>query len=124
MKKFRLAAASAALAAGLAFAAGPIYGQMDASAPIVVKQSAPKPPAKVWLKAEVVHADSHSIMVREQGNEMKVHTFTYARTLQPQMQKIITQGGYQHGDKVKIQYVEGETVALAIHGKPSKPQRL
>ena len=37
------------------------------------------------------------------------------------MQQIVDSGGYQYGDKVKIQYVRGQTVALKIRGKPSNP---
>ena len=29
-------------------------------------------------------------------------------------------GGYKYGDKVKIRYQQGQTVALKIHGRPSK----
>jgi hypothetical protein len=78
-------------------------------------------PAKVvWLKAEVVHADRNSMVVREQGNNLAIHTFTYGASLKPLMEAIADQGGFQSGDRVKILYKQGQTVALKIHGKPSK----
>ena len=36
------------------------------------------------------------------------------------MQKLMDQGGYQYGDKVRILYQQGQTVALRVRGKPSK----
>jgi hypothetical protein len=90
----------------------------DSSAPaIVVKQ---KPVKALWLKAEVIHADQNTIIVREADNEMKVHTFTYADKARDKISKVLDQGGYQTGDKVKIQSMPGGTEALDIKGKPSK----
>jgi hypothetical protein len=117
MKSYKIFAA-AALAAAITVAAAPAGAQVTTSAPVVVKQNRPKP---VWLKAEVVHADAHSIIVREQGNALAVHTFTYSPNIQDAMQQLTDQGGYQYGDKVKILYQPGNTVALKIAGKPSKP---
>lgn len=117
MKKFSLLA-FACSAGILALAASPARAQMDQTSPIVVKQTTPKP---VWLKATVIHADSNSIVVSEQGNERMIHTFTYTPEVHDKMQAIIDQGGYQFGDKVKIRYMPGQTVALRIHGKPSPP---
>ena len=74
-----------------------------------------------WLKAEVVHADSNSIIVREQQNGMAIHTFNFSPEMRDQMQAILDQGGFQYGDKISILYMPGQTVALRIHGKPSKP---
>jgi hypothetical protein len=37
------------------------------------------------------------------------------------MQAILDHGGFQYGDKVGILYMPGQTVALRIAGKPSKP---
>jgi hypothetical protein len=38
------------------------------------------------------------------------------------MQALLDKGGYEYGDQVKILIQPGQTVALEIHGKPSKPQ--
>ena len=99
------------------------------SAPIVVHQAptTTKPTKKsssssnTWMKAEVLHSDGNSMVVAEQGNERVIHTFTYAGNVKPRMRKITDAGGYQYGDKIKILYAPGSTVALKIHGKPSKP---
>jgi hypothetical protein len=88
------------------------------SSSMTVKQLHPKP---IWLKGEVIHADANSIIVREQSSERSVHTFTYDSKIKDQMQKVSDKGGYQSGDKVKILYTPGQTVALKVHGKPSKP---
>ena len=37
------------------------------------------------------------------------------------MQAVLDKGGFQYGDKVNILFQPGQTVALRIHGKPSKP---
>ena len=116
MKSSRIAAA--ALTALLALLSAAFStGAQTTSAPMTVKQLTPK---KVWLKAEVIHADSHSMMVREQASERSVHTFTYDPKIQARMQQISDAGGFQAGDKVKILYVPGQEVALKVHGKPSK----
>jgi len=122
MKSYRIAVEIAAvMALALIFAAAPAFGQVTMSAttsatPMVVKQTTPK---AVWLKAEVVHADRQSMVVREQGNELALHTFTYSPNVHNKMEQIADAGGYQNGDKVKILYVQGQTVALRIKGKPS-----
>jgi hypothetical protein len=60
------------------------------------------------------------MVVREQGNGMMIHTFTYTPQVQAQMQRILDAGGYQYGDKIKVLYQQGQTVALRVRGKPSK----
>jgi hypothetical protein len=120
-----------ALASGLALAAAPARAQDPATAvaaaeiaaPIIVRTLTPKKtptPSGNWMKVEVLHADNNSMVVSEEGNERVIHTFTYADKVKAQMSKIITAGGYQYGDKIKIMYTPGTTVALKIHGKPSK----
>ena len=99
------------------------------TSPIVVHQAPtttkptkkPSSSSNTWMKAEVLHSDGNSMVVAEQGNERVIHTFTYADKVRPQMRKITDAGGYQYGDRIKILYVPGSTVALKIHGKPSKP---
>lgn len=115
----------AVICSALTCAARAVPAQTVLSPPIVVRStgasSSATSGAQMWLRAEVIHADSHSMVVREQGNERMIHTFTYAEGLQPRMQQIADSGGYQYGDKVKILYQQGQTVALKIHGRPSKP---
>ena len=100
--------------AGFAFSA---QAQTSVGPPVSAKEVPAKP---IWLKAEVVHFDSHSIVVREAGSERTILTFTYAASAQKQVDKAVGMGGYQRGDKVKIRYRPGQTVLLAIRGKPSK----
>jgi hypothetical protein len=117
MKSYRIAVEIAAVTAlTILFAAAPLIAQVTTSAPVVVKQTRPK---SIWLRAKVVHADAHSMVVREQGNELALHTFTYSANLQDAMRHISEAGGYQYGDKVKILYKQGQMVALRIKGKPS-----
>jgi len=121
MKRFniRFVFAGALAALCLALAPSPARAQsIGIAQPIIIKQS---PPKGVWLKAEVIHADSTTIMVREQESERKIYTFSYSEKIQGHMDKIMAKGGYQSGDKVKIRYVPGYALALDIKGKPSKP---
>jgi len=124
MKTLRIFSALAALAAGVAFGSTPAKAQADpvsplsTSPPIVVKQKAAKP---IWLKAEVIHADQLSLLVREEDNGMNIHTFTYSDKAREKMQAVLDAGGYQYGDKIRIRYMPGKTEALDIQGDPSKP---
>jgi hypothetical protein len=124
MKTLRIFSALAALAAGVAFGSTPAKAQaepaspLNTSAPIVVKQ---KPTKAVWLKAEVIHADQLSLLVREEDNGLNIHSFTYSDKAREKMQAVLEAGGYQYGDKIKIRYMPGKTEALEIRGDPSKP---
>ena len=130
MMKYRIFAALIAPAAVLAISASPARAQgpvaiATAAAPIISQvissvSAKPKPQGN-WLKAEVIHADSNSIVVREQANGMMIHTFNFAPELKDKMQAILDHGGFQYGDKVSILNLPGQTMALKIHGKPSKP---
>jgi hypothetical protein len=134
MKNYRILASSLVLAGALALSSIPAHAQVaeaaaaaaNVVAPVVVKvvdtvTRRKTPEGSSWLKAEVVHADSHTIIVREQKNGMAIHTFNFAPELQDKMQAILDRGGFQYGDKIGILYMPGQTVALRIHGKPSKP---
>jgi hypothetical protein len=114
----RILAAAFAIAAGVALAAAPVRAQMSDTPPIVVKQ---KPVKQTWLNAVVIHADNNSIMVHDAKNSLNILTFTYSAALRDKMQKILDNGGYQSGDKVRILYEPGKTEAVNIRGKPSKP---
>ena len=90
----------------------------DTAAPIGVQE---RSSTAVWLKAEVVHADLHTIIVRERDNSMLIHTFTYSEKTQDKMNYIVENGGYQVGDQVSIRWIPGGSEALDIKGRPSKP---
>ena len=86
----------------------------------VVTRRQPTPEGSEWLKAEVVHADAVTLIVRERENGYAVHTFNFSPELQPKMQAMLDKGGFQYGDRVSILFMPGQTVALRVHGKPSK----
>ena len=90
----------------------------DTSTPVVVKQ---KPARAVWLRAEVIHADRRTLIVREEGNGMEIHTFTFSEKAKDKIEQVQDEGGYQSGDHVKILWIPGSSEALNIKGRPSKP---
>ena len=124
MKTFRILPALAILAAGVAFTSAPAKAQASSAEPlntsssIIVKQKAVKP---IWLKAEVIHADQLTLLVREEDNGLNIHTFTYSDKAREKIQAVLEAGGYQYGDKIKVRYMPGKTEALDIRGEPSKP---
>jgi hypothetical protein len=95
----------------------PVPAQVS-SQPIVVKQTKGK---TVWVKGIVVNATAAEITIRDPKNSLIIHTYTLSPAVREAMQKLIETGGYQFGDTVKVRCVQGQTVALAIKGKPSKP---
>jgi hypothetical protein len=131
MKSYKIFAVLLAAAAALAISASPARAQAAEAAaaaevvePIISKVvsvvTPKKNPRGGWLKAEVVRADANTIIVRERDNERMIHTFTYGPELKDKMQAMVDKGGYQYGDKVNILVSPENTVALRIHGKPSK----
>jgi hypothetical protein len=69
---------------------------------------------------EVVQMSYQSIQVR--SLDMREHfTFTYSPGVRDQMQNIFNAGGYQYGDRIDIWFKRGDSVALKVKGKPSKP---
>jgi hypothetical protein len=119
MKKFKFFAAVMVCAGVMIPAAPAVRAQIktEPGTTVIVKQ---KPEKAGWLRAEVIHADRHTMMVRETNNEMAIHTFTYSAKVQEKMNRLIDDGGYQSGDHVKIRWLPGGTEAIDIKGKPSK----
>ena len=119
MKNYKIFAAAILCAGAAMLSPAPVHAQItgdSSAAPLVVKQT----PVKArWLKAEVIHADQNTIIVREADNEMKIHTFTYAEKARDKMSKVLDAGGYQTGDHVKIRWIPGTAEALDIKGRPS-----
>jgi hypothetical protein len=115
-------------AAALAVAAPPARAQLtepartpistDSGTPIAVKQ---KPAKAGWLRAEVIHADRHTLIVREEGNGMEIHSFTFSEKAKDKIEQVQDEGGYQSGDHVRILWIPGSSEALNIKGRPSKP---
>lgn len=129
MKNYKfIAVAVFSAAAALAVAAPPASAQLtepartpistETNTPVVVKQ---KPAKAVWLKGEVIHADRHSLIVRELDNGMAIHTFTFSERAKDKMEEVQDEGGYQTGDHVKVLWIPGSGEALRIKGRPSKP---
>ncbi len=117
MKSCKYIAAFFAAAIALAVVAPVMRAQdINTAAPIVVKQ---KPGKAIWMKATVVHADAVSLIVREQGNEMAIHTFNYSDQAKAKMQDIIAAGGYQNGDHIKVLWLPGTETAIKFKGRPS-----
>jgi len=106
----------ASLAAAAVWAP-PLRAQVDTHSPIAVKVIPQKP---LWMKATVVRADGRTIIVSEIANPRILHTFTYSGKSLDAITRVLDEGGYQVGDKVKIKYMPGSTVALDLRGKPSK----
>jgi hypothetical protein len=99
----------------------PAYTQVT-MAPVIKAKAVHTAEVKpIRVRFEVLHMMSAAIQVRSLVNQREIHTFVYSRQIRDQMQKLLGQGGYQYGDKVKIQYQPGTEVALKIVGKPSKP---
>jgi hypothetical protein len=90
----------------------------DVNTPVVVKQ---KPAKAVWLKAEVIHSDRQTLIVRELTNGMEIHTFTFSAKAKDKIERVQDEGGYQNGDHVRILWIPGSGEALNIKGRPSKP---
>jgi hypothetical protein len=119
MKNYKIFAAVILCAGAVALAPSSVRAQItgdSSAAPLVVKQS---PMKAQWLKAEVIHADQQTIIVREADDEMKIHTFTYSEKAKSKISKVLDAGGYQTGDHVKIRWIPGTAEALDIKGRPS-----
>lgn len=108
-------AALGAIAPSLSQAQG-----VDTSKPIAIKPA--KPPKPVKFAGVVISANVQSITVRSNENQKVIRTFTYSPNLQPKMRQILSHGGYQYGDSVRVVSDPGSNVALRISGKPSKPK--
>ncbi|MGB7752828.1 MAG: hypothetical protein WCF88_14850 [Candidatus Acidiferrales bacterium] len=117
--------AAAVLAVGAPCARGQVVTEplrtpisTDSGTPVVVKQ---KPAKAVWLSAEVIHSDRRTLIVREVGNGMEIHTFTFSERAKDKMEQVQDAGGYQTGDHVRVLWIPGSSEALNIKGRPSKP---
>lgn len=117
-----------AFAAALFFVAGvaipSAHAQVTESKPVTVKIKTVKPPKSHLdtFKGVVLHMDAQSIMVRDANNTAVVKTFSYTPELSKKLKSLIDRGGYQYGDRVRVKYKSGETVAQNISGKASKPR--
>ncbi len=92
-------------------------------APIIVSAVKPKPKFTGLAKFEgtVLHANSVQITLKAMGNDLAIQTFPLSEAASAKMQLIIDRGGYQYGDKVKLEYDPQSLRVVKFKGKPSKP---
>lgn len=92
------------------------------AAPIVVNAVKPKPKPTGLVKFEgtVMHANIAQITVKAMGNDLSIQTFPLSEAASAKMQQIIDRGGYQYGDKVKLEYDPQSLRVVKFKGKPSK----
>ena len=92
-------------------------------APIIASVVKPKPKFTGLAKFEgtVLHANSVQITVKAMGNDLAIQTFPLSEAASAKMQVIIDKGGYQYGDKVKLEYDPESLRVVKFKGKPSKP---
>ena len=115
-----------AVVLGLAMAvvcvsAMPGSAQVTTAPAIKAKAQHTTQPKPVKGKFEVMRMMTTSIQVRSVANPADIHTFTYSDAIRDRMQQILTDGGYQYGDNVVIEYWPDKQIAMKITGKPSKP---
>jgi hypothetical protein len=116
MKLPELLLVGAVLSASLLFPAA-AHPQSVPAPPILVKKKSSK---GTWMKAEVISCTNAAITVRERQNPRKIHTLSFSPKLREKMERLMDKGGYQFGDRVRIQYDPESNVATAIRGRPSK----
>jgi hypothetical protein len=119
MKAYSKLAIAAAMIAALPLC--PLRAQVDTEKPITTRTVRVVPVKPKWKKWRVVAASNSSLIVSDPQSERTIVTFTYSDKARLKMQKIIDNGGYQNGDMVRIHHVEGQTVAMDVKGKPSRP---
>ena len=91
-------------------------------APIIASAVKPKPKPTGLAKFEgtVLNANIAQITVKAMGNDMSIQTFPLSEMASAKMQQIIDKGGYQYGDKVKLEYDPQSLRVVKFKGKPSK----
>jgi hypothetical protein len=99
---------------------GPIIA--STAVPIIVNAVKPKPKPNGLSKFEgtVMHANIAQITLRAMGNDLSIQTFPLGEAASAKMQQIIDKGGYQYGDKVKLEYDPQSMRVVKFKGKPSK----
>jgi ABC-type uncharacterized transport system auxiliary subunit len=120
MKVYSKLALAAAVIAALPLC--PLRAQIDTERPVTTQTlknaKVVKPKWKQW---RVVAATNTSLVVRDPQSERTIVTFTYSDKVRLKMQKIIDNGGYQYDDKVRIRHEDGQTIAMDLKGRPSRP---
>jgi hypothetical protein len=99
---------------------GPIIA--SEAVPIIISAVKPKPKPTGLSKFEgtVMQANSVQITLKAMGNDLSIQTFPLSQAASLKMQQIIDKGGYQYGDKVKLEYDPQSMRVVKFKGKPSK----
>jgi hypothetical protein len=100
---------------------GPIIASEVAPIVVAAVKPKPKPTGLAKFEGTVMHANSVQITVKAMGNDMSIQTFPLSEVASAKMQLIIDKGGYQYGDKVKLEYDPQSMRVIKFKGKPSKP---
>ena len=95
---------------------------VETAAPIIINAVKPKPKFTGLAKFQgtVLVANSAQITLKALGNDMSIQTFPLGEAASARMQQIIDKGGYQYGDKVKLEYDPTSLKVVKFKGKPSK----
>jgi hypothetical protein len=95
---------------------------VETAAPIIINAVKPKPKFTGLAKFEgtVLTANSAQITLKALGNDMSIQTFPLSEAASAKMQQVIDKGGYQYGDKVKLEYDPTSLRVVKFKGKPSK----
>jgi hypothetical protein len=95
---------------------------VETAAPIIINAVKPKPKVTGLAKFQgtVLVANSVQITLKALGNDMSIQTFPLSEAASARMQQIIDKGGYQYGDKVKLEYDPTSLRVVKFKGKPSK----
>lgn len=91
--------------------------------PLVNIQPAPAPAPKVTLdryKGRVLAFNMAQIIVQSADNEKMIWSFQYSPELRQKVADMLSSGGYQYGDKIRVYCNPGTMVAVKLKGKPSK----
>ena len=100
---------------------GPIIASEVASIVVSAVKPKPKPTGLSKFEGTLIHANSVQITLRARGNDLSIQTFPLSEAASAKMQLIIDRGGYQYGDKVKLEYDPQSLRVVKFKGKPSKP---
>ncbi len=92
--------------------------------PPLVNIQPPKPaPPKTTLdryKGRVLSFNMAQIIVQSADNEKMIWSFQYSPELRQKVADMLSSGGYQYGDKIRVYCNPGTMVAVKFKGKPSK----
>ena len=114
-------AAAAALGAAASFAAPQ---DPPPPRPPLVDIHPPKPVApKTTLdryKGRVLAFNMAQIIVQSADNEKMIWSFQYSPELRQRVADMLSAGGYQYGDKIRVYCNPGTMIAVKLKGKPSK----